>query len=542
MYSKGSDWRRYLLALILLWVSVIIFISVLFSRISGKLGLPALLAFIVLGMLFGIDGLVKIPFDNYILSNFICSTALIFIMFYGGFGTKWSEARPVALPATLLATLGVILTAGLTGLFCHFILGMDLLESLLLGSVISSTDAASVFSILRSQKLNLRYGTASLLEIESGSNDPFAYMLSALILTMMKNPVSPREIAFLIFTQISYAVIFGILIASLTLLIFRQFKFRIEGTDAIMMVAVALISYALPAALGGNGYLSAYLVGIIVGNSSIKSKKSLVHFFDGLTGLMQMLIFFLLGLLSTPSELPFVFGSAVSVMFFLTFIARPLAVFGILSPLRCPSSQSLLVSWAGLRGAASIVFATMAIIDSAYGKTEIYHIVFCIVLISILLQGALIPRVSRRLDMIDKNTNVLKTFTDYSEATDIQFTKLQLAPSHPWVSKKVKQLLFPPDCLLNLIVRGGERIIPNGNTLLMAEDILVLSAPALRQTYDIELDELILEKGHSWINARIRDVFPGDSRLIVMIQRDSRIIIPTGNTLLKENDSLIIIE
>lgn len=526
----------------LLWVSVIIFAAVLFNRISGKLGIPTLLAFILLGMIFGVDGIVKIPFDNYILSNWVCSASLIFIMFYGGFGTKWSAARPVALHAGLLATLGVILTAGLTGLFCHFVLGMSLPESLLLGSIISSTDAASVFSILRSQKLNLRYGTASMLEIESGSNDPFAYMLTAILLTVMQGEVHIRSIVFLIFTQISYAVIFGILIASLTLLIFRRFKFRTEGMDAIMMVAVALISYALPATLGGNGYLSAYLVGIIVGNSTLRSKKSLVHFFDGLTGLMQMLIFFLLGLLSTPSELPAVFGSAVVIMFFLTFVARPFAVFGILSPLHCPANQSLLVSWAGLRGAASIVFATMAIIDPAYGKTEIYHIVFCIVLISILLQGALIPRVSLRLDMIDKNANVLKTFTDYSEATDIQFTKLQLPADHPWVTKKVRQLLFPPDCLLNLIVRGGQRIIPNGNTLLMADDILVLSAPGLNQTYDIELDELILEKGHEWINQRIRDISLGDRRLIVMIQRGSRIIIPGGGTLLKEDDSLILIE
>lgn len=525
----------------LLWVSIIIFACVLFNKISGRFGIPALLTFIVLGMIFGSDGIVKIPFDNYALANTVCSTALIFIMFYGGFGTKWSVARPVAVHAALLASIGVILTAGATGLFCHFVLGLPLLEGLLLGSIISSTDAASVFSILRSQKLNLRNNTASMLEIESGSNDPVAYMLTAVMLSVMNGDATAGGILWMLVTQIAVAVLAGLLISSTTLFVLKHYRFPTEGFDAVFMVAVALLSYALPSYLGGNGYLSAYLVGLTIGNRAIQNKKSLVHFFDGITGLMQMMIFFLLGLLSTPSELPGLLGLSVAVMAFLTLVARPLAVAVLLYPFGCSINQILLVSWCGLRGAASIVFAIMAIIHPAYSESAIYHVVFCIVLISISLQGSLIPKVSEKLSMIDTESNVLKTFNDYSEDPDIQFIKLSLMPSHPWVMRRVKNVLFPPECLLILILRNGQRIIPNGNTLLEADDILVLSARGLDQTYDIELEENVLEKGHEWIAKRVQDISLTDKQLIIMIQRNHKIIIPQGKTLLKEDDVLILI-
>lgn len=525
----------------LLWVSVIIFVCVLFNKLSGRFGIPALLTFIVLGMIFGSDGLVKIPFDNYALANFVCSSALIFIMFYGGFGTKWSVAKPVAFHAGLLASVGVILTAGLTGLFCHFVLKMSLLEGLLLGSIVSSTDAASVFAILRSQKLNLKYNTASMLEIESGSNDPVAYMLTAVILSIMNGDATSSGIFSMLILQIAVAVAFSFLISYASLFVLRHIKFSTEGFDAVFMVAVALLSYALPSSLGGNGYLTAYLVGLSIGNRAIPNKKSLVHFFDGITGLMQMMIFFLLGLLSTPSKLPELLGLSVLVMAFLTFVARPFAVSSILYPFRCSRNQILLVSWCGLRGAASIVFAIMAIIHPAYADSTIYHVVFCIVLISILMQGSLIPKVSQHLDMIDTNANVLKTFNDYIEEPGIQFIKVSLTPNHPWAARRVKHILFPPDCLLILILRDGSRIIPNGDTKLEEDDILVLSARGVDQTYDIELEENVLEKGHDWIGKKVQDISLTDKQLIVMIQRNQKIIIPQGKTLLKENDVLILI-
>ena len=279
------------MALSLLIASSVILICVIFNKISGKLGVPVLLAFILLGMTFGSDGIFKIPFADFPFAEKICSIALIFIMFYGGFGTRWSEAKPVAVKSVLLSTVGVAATAGITGLFCRFALGMDWLESMLIGSVISSTDAASVFSILRSKKLGLKENTASLLEMESGSNDPCSYMLTAIMISAMNSSVSGLEILYLIFAQFVYGIVIGVVIALGARFVLTHFKFSTEGFDAVFVLGVAVLSYALPSVISGNGYLSAYIVGIILGNSDIKNKQSMVHFFDGLTGLMQMLIF-----------------------------------------------------------------------------------------------------------------------------------------------------------------------------------------------------------------------------------------------------------
>ena len=263
----------------------------------------------------------------------------------------------------LLSTAGVVMTAGITGAFCYFALRMKLLESLLIGAVISSTDAASVFSILRSKRLNLKDNTASLLEVESGSNDPFSYMLTMTVLSIMSGTAETGGIAYMLFAQIVYGLLGGAVIALLALWFLKNFHFATEGFDTIFVVAVVLLAYAAPAAIGGNGYLSAYVVGILLGNGPLKNKKALVHFFDGITGLMQMLIFFLLGLLAFPSQLPGVVLPALLIALFLTFAARPLAVFAIMTPFRCRLNQQLLVAWSGLRGAASIVFAIMAVVS-----------------------------------------------------------------------------------------------------------------------------------------------------------------------------------
>ena len=250
----------------LLITSIVIFLCILLNRVSNRIGIPALLAFIVLGMLFGSDGIMKIDFDNYAFAEQICSTALIFIMFYGGFGTNWQRAKAVAVKSVLLSTIGVIITCFLTGLFCHFALNMSWEISFLLGALISSTDAASVFSILRSKKLNLKYNTASLLEVESGSNDPCAYMLTVAFIAISQGSASPGNIAILIVKQLAFGIIFGVLIAKLSIMLLRYIRFKSAGFDAIFMVGIALISYALPAYFDGNGFLSAYIVGIILHN------------------------------------------------------------------------------------------------------------------------------------------------------------------------------------------------------------------------------------------------------------------------------------
>lgn len=524
----------------ILLVAAVILLCLSLNKMSNKLGIPMLLAYILLGMMFGTDGILKIPFDNFMIAEQICTVSLIFIMFYGGFGTNWKQAKPVAGKAVLLSTVGVILTAVTTGTFCYFILKMDFWESMLIGSVISSTDAASVFSILRSKRLNLKNNTASMLEVESGSNDPCSYMLTVIILTIMSGKLSGSSLVGMIFSQIIFGILVGVVVALAAAFILKKVNFATDGFDTIFVFSMALVSYAGASMINGNGYLAAYIAGIILGNSPLHHKKSLVHFFDGITGLMQMLIFFLLGLLAYPSQLPKILPIALAIAVFLTFVARPVSVFAILTPFRCPVKQQLLVSWAGLRGAASIVFAIMATVSPAYTKNDLFHIVIFIVLFSISIQGTLLGLVAKKLDMIDENGNVMKTFSDYSDEMPVEFVKISIKEGHPWENRRIKDLTSLPDLLLVLILRGEERIIPNGNTVVLAGDKIVLSALSPEENLGICLTEIPIEKDSKWIGKPLSKIKLGEEKLVLVLKRNEKVVIPNGNTVIRENDVLVI--
>ena len=525
-----------------LLIGVLVVLACIFSnRLSQKFGVPTLLAFIVLGMLFGSDGLLKIPFEDYEFANLICSAALILIMFYGGFGTNWKEARPVAVKAAVLSSLGVVLTAVLTGLFCTYVLHFPLWEGMLVGAILGSTDAASVFSILRSKRLNLKDGTASLLEVESGSNDPFAYMMTVIILSVMNNgSLSGWEVARLIAFQVLVGAALGVGIGLAALWAMRRFSFSTDGFDAIFVFAVAVLAYAAPAALGGNGYLSTYLVGLILGNRPLPRKKGLVHFFDGVTGLMQMLIFFLLGLLSFPSRLPAVLPSAVLIALFLTLVARPASVLVLLTPFRSPLRQQALVSWAGLRGAASIVFAIMAVTSSVSLTNDIFNIVFSVVLLSMAVQGSLLPAMARGLKMIGQEEDVLRTFNDYAEETSVQFVRQPITQGHMWQGKRVADLHLPPHLLLAMVLRGKETCIPHGDTVLQEGDVAVLCAEGFEDEEHMGLYEQTVDKRHPWRDRAIRDLSLPDGELIVLIRRGKDTVIPSGEEVLRQDDVLVL--
>ena len=524
----------------ILLVAAVILLCLSLNKMSNKLGIPMLLAYILLGMMIGTDGILKIPFDNFTIAEQICTVSLIFIMFYGGFGTNWKQAKPVAGKAVLLSTVGVILTAVTTGAFCHFILKMAFWESMLIGSVISSTDAASVFSILRSRRLNLKNNTASMLEVESGSNDPCSYMLTVIILIIMSGELSGFSLVVMIFSQITFGILVGVVVALAAAFILKKVNFATDGFDTIFVFSMALVSYAGASMINGNGYLAAYIAGIILGNTPLHHKKSLVHFFDGITGLMQMLIFFLLGLLAYPSQLPKILPIALAIAVFLTFVARPVSVFAILMPFRCPVKQQLLVSWAGLRGAASIVFAIMATVSPAYTKNDLFHIVIFIVLFSISIQGTLLGLVAKKLDMIDENGNVMKTFSDYSDEMPVEFVKISIKAGHPWENRKIKDLTSLPDLLLVLILRGEERIIPNGNTVVLAGDKIVLSALSPEENLGICLTEIPIEKDSKWIGKPLSRIKLGEEKLVLVLKRNEKVVIPNGNTVIRENDVLVI--
>ena len=441
-----------------------------------------------------------------------------------------------------MASVGVVLTAGLTGAVCILFLKMPVLDAFLLGAILSSTDAASVFSVLRSKKLGLRENTASLLEVESGSNDPFAYMLTVILLTVMSEKASGRTLGWMAAKQLFFGILCGIVIALSVRKFLKHYRFCIPGFDMAFFIGIALLSYALPSAIGGNGYLSAYIVGMVLGNCRIQNKKSLVHFFDGFTSLMQMLIFFLLGLLATPARIPTVILPAVAIVLLLTFLVRPIAVALCLSPLRCGFRQQLLVSFAGLRGAASIVFAIMATVYEAKTYDDLYHIVFCIVLLSIAFQGSLLAPVARLLGMCDRNIDDAKSFNDYTDKAKLHFIRLEIYEGHPWQGKPLCEVSLPPDILVIMLLRNGENVLGGGNTVFYPHDTVILSAPAYREEVGLVLQEECIDKTSPWIGKTISEFSPREEELVVMILRDEQMIIPKGDTRIAEGDILVISE
>ena len=528
-----------MVTLFLILIAVVVFLCVFLNNLSSRIGIPTLLAFIVLGILFGNNGVIPLQFEDRDFAKDICTVALIFIMFYGGFGTRWKSAKPVVVEAGLLASAGVIITAALTGLFCHFALHWAWTESFLLGAVVGSTDAASVFSILRSKKLGLKNNTAQILEVESGSNDPCAYMLTALMLSIMHGSATGWGIAWMLFAQIFFGAGCGFLIAKLAELAMENINIKGDGFDSLFIFAVAIAAYAIPDLIGGNGYLSVYIVGIALGNCSINNKKSLVNFFDGLTGLMQVLVFFLLGLLAEPALLYKSILPALAIFVFMLAVSRPLAVTGLLLPFRkYPLRQHVLISFSGLRGAASIVFAIMAITSGVTLANDLFNIVFCLVLISIALQGSLIPFAAKKLDMLDPNANVMKTFNDYSEGNELQFGTVDVRPGGSWDGKMIRDLNLPDNMLVALVLRGNERMIAKGHVALQAGDKAIMVTKPFADTETFLIEKKI-KPGSRRIGHPIKD-FTGDG-LILLIRRNGTDIIPHGSTVLLEGDGLVLL-
>ncbi len=523
----------------ILVAAVVVISCVFLNNASHRFGVPTLLAFIVLGMIFGSDGPIKINFDNYALAEFICSLALIFIMFYGGFGTNWSQGKPVAFKAGILSTAGVAATAGLTALFCWLALKFNIYESFLIGAVISSTDAASVFSILRYNKLGLKDNIDSLLEIESGSNDPSSYMLTIIALALIDISQNANFLLMII-AQYAIGVIVGVLSAFLAIHSLRRLKFETQGFDMAFIIGAALLAFAFASVLGGNGYLSTYIAGIIIGNSKIPNKKGLFNFFDGITGLMQMMIFFLLGLLATPSLIPGVFWYGLAIALFITFVARPVAVFSMLAWFKIDMKQQIVIAFAGLRGAASIVFAIMAVSRAGGGLMhDIFHIVFFIVLLSITFQGSFLAPLARRLKVADDTKDIAKTFSDYSEQTNMNFISINIPKMHKWVSLKIKDLQLPPDTLIAMIIRCKDKLLPTGDTIICEGDKIILCAHEYRDE-KIHLLEQHIEAGSSIVDQPIKDAFPNPDELVIMIIRGDQTIVPKGNTVIKIDDILVI--
>lgn len=525
--------------------ALVLLMCITSTKILYKFGVPILLIFMVLGMLFGSDGLVGIYFNDYQLASKVSTIALIFIMFYGGFGTNWGMAKPVAVQSVFMSTLGVVFTAILTGLFCFFVFKTTLLEGLLIGSIVGSTDAASVFAILRSQRLNLKGSIASMLELESGSNDPCAYMLTVIILGLMAGGGYGNIIP-MILKQVIVGVIVSVVLAKLSIYLLRHAKFEIEGFYPIFVTAIAVLAYSLSEYFSGNGYLSVYITGIIIGNSKIPHKKSIFQFFDGISWIMQIMLFFLLGLLAFPSKIPSVMIKGISISIFMIFVARPVAIFSILYWFKTPIKEEVFISWVGIRGAASLVFAIFAETYGVSINNDIFHIIFFIALFSVAVQGTVIPILAKKLDLIDNEESVLKTFNDYKEDKSTRLIEFTIDEHNIMANKTIMDANIPEDILVVMIKRNGDVFVPNGSTEILPGDILVLSGNKLKHFNEYNEDksttltEVSIEEKSGLINKSIKDADIPEDVLIVMIKRKGEVVVPNGNTIINSGDILVI--
>ncbi|MFC6616918.1 potassium/proton antiporter [Deinococcus radiophilus] len=466
--------------LLLLILGVLLLVSLVVGRVGGRLGVPGLLLFLGVGMLAGTDGL-GIEFSNYALAQGLGTLALCFILFQGGLSTDWKETRPVVGRGLVLATLGVLITAGIMALFGHYVLGLPWLIAWLLGAIVSSTDASAVFSVLKERQLGLQGEIAPLLEFESGGNDPMAVFLTVGILTLIAQPeLGPLSIVPLFVKQMLIGAVLGFVLGRAALTVLRKLPLQFEGLYPVLTIALALMIFSGTALAGGSGFLAIYIAGVLLGNSAFAHKRSLISFHDGLSWLMQVLMFLTLGLLVNPHELLPNAGSAVLAALTLVFLARPAAVFLSLLPFRMPLPQTAMIAWVGLRGAVPIVLATFPLLAGVPYAQELFNVVFFMVLVSVLLQGTTLPQMANLLGVREPFVAPAShplTFTPTGHGKN-DMVEVEVQPGSQADGAMIMDLPLPEEALIMLIHREAEYLVPKGPTELRGGDsLLVLAFP-----------------------------------------------------------------
>ncbi len=476
--------------------SILLILSVFAGKAGYRFGLPSLLLFLGIGMVFGSDG-VGIQFDNAKAAQFIGMLALSIILFSGGMDTKLKEIKPVASQGVVLATLGVLLTTFLTGgfiyLICHYsteYATLTLPESLLLAAVMSSTDSASVFSILRSKGVLLKENLRPTLELESGSNDPMAYLLTLILIAFIQSGgMSIAEAAWMLVLQLVIGAIGGFLLGKVAVRIVNRINVNNASLYPILILAFAFLTYSVVTLCKGNGYLGVYIAGLVFGNSKIIHKRSIGTFFDGFTWLWQIVMFLSLGLLVNPHELLPVTHIGLGIGIFMIVIARPVSVFLSLLPYRNFSWRArLYISWVGLRGAVPIIFATYPLLAGIEHAQWFFNIVFFITILSLLVQGTTVTYVARLLHLIDKPEAKEEFGMELSEDIRSVMSEIDLTPEVLAHGNRLMDLNLPDHTLAVMVKRDGRYFIPTGKTVLKANDKLLMISDddkALLQSYEM---------------------------------------------------------
>jgi cell volume regulation protein A len=465
---------------ILLLGSLLLFLSIIASKTSFKLGIPTLVLFLLVGMLAGSDGPGGIYFYDTKMAQFLGVVALTFILFSGGLETNWESIKPILWQGLTLSTLGVFITALAVGLFTSYVLDYTLYEGMLLGAVVSSTDAAAVFSILRSKRIGLKGNLRPTLEFESGSNDPMAYFLTVSLIYLISDPdASVLSLVPRFFKGMILGAICGYAFGKLMIWIINHIKLDIDGLYPVLILALVFFTFSFTDFIGGNGFLSVYMAAIILGNSNFLHKKSLIRFYDGQAWLMQIVMFLTLGLLVYPSQIVPVIGTGVLISAFLIFIARPVSVFISLMFFReLNVRKKLFISWVGLRGAVPIIFSTYPLIAGIAVADNIFNLVFFISVSSVLLQGTTMSTVARWLHVSVPEKLKRKFPLDFElkENFNSELMELDIPETSYAVGKPVMELNLPKSALIVLIHRDGKYITANGATIIEPKDHLLIMA------------------------------------------------------------------
>lgn len=463
----------------LLGSAILILLSILIAKLFNNLGLPTLVLFIALGMLAGSEGIGGIYFDDALLAQNIGIIALIFILFSGGLDTNLQDIKPVRFKALSLASVGVIISAFVFGIIAAYTLDIEILHGLLIGAIISSTDAAAVFNVLRSKKVSLKNNLKPMLEFESGSNDPMAIFLTIGIIELIINPYTGwfGLLKMLVF-QFGIGSIVGLSIGRLVVLVMNKIKFDNEGIYPVLLLGFACMIYAATNLLGGSGFLAVYLTGIAVGNRDFVQKKSLLRFFDGLAWLGQISMFLTLGLLVFPSHLLAIAGIGIILSMILMFVARPIAVFISLAFTKMSINEKLFVSWVGLRGAVPIILATFPLLAGVQNADLIFSIIFFIVLTSALLQGWSLTAVAKLLKLdapfVKKVRSPIEFESRQGDENDLY--DFYIAENSGVVGKSVVEIGLPKESLIVLINRNEQYVVPRGGTIIEKGDIILVLA------------------------------------------------------------------
>ena len=463
--------------------AILLFVAVLAGKVAYRLGTPALLLFLGVGVFFGYEIL---SFNSPELTQFMGMIALSIILFSGGMDTKFSDIKPVLLPGIILATVGVLLTAFILGGFIYGIspwlgVGLSFPIALLLASTMASTDSASVFSILRTKKQGLNEHLRPLLELESGSNDPVAYILVVLlvgILSPNKESVSIGTSIMLFVVQMVVGALAGYGFGRAAVWTLNKINISNASLYSILLLAFVFLTFSFTTLVHGNGFLAVYIAGLVVGNHKIVHKRTVVTFFDGVTWLVQIIMFIMLGLLINIKELisPGTLLLGLATALFMTFIARPIAVQLCMLPFKQFSRKArAYVGWVGLRGAVPIIFATYPLVDNVPHADLIFNVVFIVTIISLTLQGTTVSGMANALGVARKERE--SSFGDaFQDRMKSEFTEVDVNEQMLSSGNTLKLITLPPHTLVVMVCRDGDYFVPQGDTALQVGDkLLILS-------------------------------------------------------------------